>query len=50
MSQNREADRDRRRAEYDYHINRKAEREIAAIQKDLHHIKYILAHIYHKKK
>lgn len=49
MSQNRANERDRKRAAYDYHINRKAEREIAHIEKELIHIKYILAHIYHKK-
>ena len=42
MSQNREAQRDRIRAEYDYQINKKAEREIEDIQKDLDEIKKIL--------
>jgi len=32
MSQNREAQKDRQRAEYDYAVNRKAEREIAEIK------------------
>jgi uncharacterized membrane protein len=50
MSQNRANERDRKRADYDYHINRRAERGIAEIQHDLAHIKYVLAHIYHKKK
>ena len=50
MSQNRANERDRKRAEYDYHINRRAERGIAEIQHDLAHIKYVLAHIYHRKK
>lgn len=35
MSQNREAQKDRLRAEYDYAVNRKAEREIASIQEQL---------------
>ncbi len=42
MSQNREAQRDRIRAEYDYRINKKAEREIEEVQKDLKEIKKIL--------
>lgn len=33
MSQNRAAERDRARAEYDYAVNRKAEREIQEIKK-----------------
>ena len=39
MSQNREAEKDRIRADYDYSVNRKAEREIQNIQKDLEYIK-----------
>lgn len=39
MSQNRSSERDRMRAEYDYAVNRKAEKEIRAIQKDLEMIK-----------
>ncbi len=35
MSQNRTIERDRHRAEYDYAVNRKAEREIIAIKKQL---------------
>jgi len=35
MSQNRAAERDRLRAEYDYAVNRKAEREIEEIRKQL---------------
>ncbi|MBS3079542.1 DUF1003 domain-containing protein [Candidatus Pacearchaeota archaeon] len=35
MSQNREAQRDRIRAEYDYKVNVKAEKEIENIQKQL---------------
>jgi len=38
MSQNREAQKDRQRAEYDYAVNRKAEREIQEIQKQLNKI------------
>jgi len=45
MAQNRAAERDRVKAERDYAINRKAEREIEDIQKDLEEIKdAILAH------
>lgn len=39
MSQNRAAERDRQKAERDYYVNRKAEREIANMQKDLDEIK-----------
>ncbi len=49
MSQNREAEKDRKRAEYTYYIDRKSERELALIQKELAHIKYVLQRIYHKK-
>ncbi len=42
MSQNREADRDRIRAERDFLINRKAEREIEDIQKDLKGIRRLM--------
>ena len=42
MSQNREAQRDRLRSEYDYEVNRKAEREIQDIQKSLQEIKALL--------
>ncbi len=35
MSQNRENQRDRQRAEYDYAVNRKSEREIREIKKQL---------------
>jgi len=38
MSQNREAEKDRQRAQYDYAVNRKAEREITDIQKQLDRI------------
>ncbi|MEM3112858.1 MAG: DUF1003 domain-containing protein [Candidatus Pacearchaeota archaeon] len=39
MSQNRASERDRLRAEYDYAVNRKAEKEIRDIKKDLEIIK-----------
>jgi len=39
MSQNRQTDRDRISAKYDYAVNRKAEREIQLIQKDLEELK-----------
>jgi len=39
MSQNRQAERDRINAKYDYAVNRKAEREVANMQKDLDEIK-----------
>tara|TARA_Y100000034_G_scaffold101651_1_gene126067 strand:- start:52 stop:447 length:396 start_codon:yes stop_codon:yes gene_type:complete len=42
MSANREAERDRLNAKYDYHVNRKAEREIQDIQKDLEEIKKLI--------
>jgi len=42
MSQNRAAERDRRKAEADLAIDRKSEREIEQIQKDLRSIKRIL--------
>jgi uncharacterized membrane protein len=45
MSQNRAADRDRTKAERDYAINRKSEREVEQIKKDLEHIKKKLAEI-----
>ncbi len=38
MSQNRQAQKDRQRAEYDYAVNRKAEREIEIIQGQLDRI------------
>lgn len=38
MSQNREAQKDRIRSEYDYKVNRKAEREINQIQTQLNRI------------
>lgn len=42
MSQNRQSERDRLTAQYDYTVNRKAEREIRDIQKDLEEIKALL--------
>jgi len=42
MSQNREVQRDRITTHYDYQVNRKAEREIEDMQKDLHEIKALL--------
>ncbi len=39
MSQNRQTERDRADARYDYVVNRKAEREIQEVQKDLDEIK-----------
>jgi len=42
MSQNRQTHRDRVKIERDYYINRKAEREIENVQKDLDEIKKIL--------
>ena len=42
MSQNRQAERDRKKAELDYQVNKKAEKEIEDMQKDLHEIKELL--------
>lgn len=42
MSQNREAQRDRLHAKYDYDVNRKAEREIQNMQRDLDEIKKLI--------
>jgi uncharacterized membrane protein len=42
MSQNRQAERDRINAKYDYAVNRKAEREVANMQKDLDDIKALV--------
>ena len=38
MSQNRQSEKDRQKAEYDYAVNRKAEREIEQIQTQLNRI------------
>lgn len=43
MSQNRQSQKDRAQAQYDYSVNRKAEREIREIQKDLIKIKNMLS-------
>lgn len=45
MSQNRQAERDRQQAQYDYAVNRKAEREIQDMQKELQSIKRVLKKI-----
>lgn len=50
MSQNRQAERDRITAKYDYAVNRKAEREIQDMQKDLESIKRMLREIRGPKK
>jgi len=42
MSQNRQGERDRIDAKYNYQVNRKAEREIKDVQKDLEKIERIL--------
>ena len=42
MSQNRQSQRDRLRAEYDYQVDRKAEHEIQNMQKDLEQIKKLI--------
>lgn len=42
MSQNRQTERDRSRAEYDYAVNRKAEKEITDIQKQLNRIEKVM--------
>lgn len=48
MSQNRSAERDRVKAERDYYINRKSEREIEDMQQDLDEIKKLLYRSIHK--
>ncbi|HLC90648.1 MAG TPA: DUF1003 domain-containing protein [Candidatus Nanoarchaeia archaeon] len=42
MAQNRQAERDRQFAKYDYQVNRKAEREVQHLQKELESIKRLL--------
>ena len=42
MSQNREAEKDRMKAEYDYKVNRKAEKEIEKILKKLDRIERVV--------
>jgi len=49
MSQNRQADRDRIQAKYDYQVNRKAEREISNMQRDLDAIKNLIKKSMKKK-
>jgi uncharacterized membrane protein len=50
MSQNRQADRDRQNAKYDYAVNRKAEREVANMQEDLNDIKRMIKSVRDRKK
>ncbi len=50
MSQNRSAERDRQRAEYDYAVNRKAERELQSIQRQLNRIERVMMKKHPKKK
>jgi uncharacterized membrane protein len=45
MSQNRQAERDRINARYDYLVDRKAEREIRDMQKDLEEIKDMIRNL-----
>lgn len=45
MSQNRSAQRDRLHAKYDYDVNRKAEREIQNMQRDLDEIKKLIKNL-----
>ena len=42
MSQNRQSEKDKIRSDYDYKVNRLAEREITNVQKDLEIIKKLL--------
>lgn len=42
MSQNRESQKDRLRAQYDYAVNRKAEKEIREIRSNLHRIERMI--------
>ena len=48
MSQNRASDRDRAKAERDYTVNRKAEKEVENMQKDLDEIKAMIRKISEK--
>src|SRR3989344_1222717 len=48
MSQNRLAERDRIQAKYDYQVNRKAEREIQQLQKELKHTQQMIAKLHRK--
>ena len=49
MAQNRQAERDRIYARYDYQVNRKAEREIQDMQRDLDDLKFLLVRSHGKK-
>jgi uncharacterized membrane protein len=49
MSQNRQAERDRIDAKYDHQVNRKAEREIQFIQKDLASIRKMIRKLADRK-
>ena len=42
MSQNREGQKDRNRAQYDYTVNKKAEREIQEVRKQLNRIEKVM--------
>lgn len=42
MSQNRQSQKDRQRAEYDYAVNRKAVRDISEVQEEIRQIRLIL--------
>jgi uncharacterized membrane protein len=42
MTQNRQTERDRNMAKYDYQVNRKAEREIQNMQRDLNQVKRLI--------
>tara|TARA_Y100000310_G_scaffold139226_1_gene138513 strand:- start:13319 stop:13837 length:519 start_codon:yes stop_codon:yes gene_type:complete len=48
MSGNRQTERDRINAKYDYAVNRKAEREISDMQKDLEQIKVMIKETHHE--
>ena len=50
MSQNRQAERDRITAKYDYYINKKAEREVQDMQQDLEIIKKMIRDLKNKKR
>ena len=50
MSQNREGERDRINLKYDYQVNRRAEREITKVHKELERIKgYLYKNLNGKK-
>ncbi len=50
MSQNRQAERDRIEAKYDYAVNRKTEREVSDMQADLEEIKKLIRKLDKAKK